>query len=330
MEALSISVVIPVYNCEKYVGRAIQSVLDQTQAPGEIIVVDDGSTDNTVNAVRSFGDRVVLLQQANAGVSAARNAGIQQAKGNWIGLLDGDDQWLPEKLQWQTALLNRNPHLAWTTGNYIECLCDENRRAAHTLPDQSRRYLSGKDYYDSYFDAIRRLEWGHTNCMLIQKDVFSSVGLFSTDLPKANDIDMWLRIAYRYPAIGFSSEPLAIYHLSPANSIVKKYRKTAIHADFMTRHFQLAESQGVLDPFLPAAGAIMRRWIRGMLFEGRKEEIRELLTRFPQAFTPFYRGLIGMLTLCPSLTARLLHGLSKGIRAGRFRRRVTRRPAKLS
>lgn len=323
-----VSVVIPAYNNGKYIARAIESVLAQIVPADEIIVVDDGSTDDTAQTARSFGDRIVFIQQANAGASAARNTGIQRAKGEWIAFLDGDDEWLPQKLEQQTMLLRRNPHLMWTTGNYMECLCDENRSTAYTLPSKCARYLEGRDYFESYFQAIRRFQWGHTNCMLVHKNVFSDVGLFCTTLPKANDIDMWLRIAYRYPQVGFSCEPLAIYHLSTENSIVKKYRTTAVYTDFMDRHFEIAQTEGVLPQFLPAAGTIIRRWIRGMLFEGRKEDIRVLLNRFPQAVSPLYRSFIYALTVFPGGTAAVLHLLSKIIRRFRLRRRLTRPPQK--
>ncbi|HOM77565.1 MAG TPA: glycosyltransferase family A protein, partial [Anaerohalosphaeraceae bacterium] len=89
----SISVVIPAYNCQAYIRRAIDSVLGQSRPADEIIVVDDGSTDGTAEAVRTYGAKVILIQQENAGVSAARNAGIRAASGDWIAFLDADDEW---------------------------------------------------------------------------------------------------------------------------------------------------------------------------------------------------------------------------------------------
>ena len=97
--SIRISAVIPAYNCEKYIGRAIQSVLSQTRPVDEIIVVDDGSTDTTAEIVRSFGDKVKLIQQENAGECAARNTGIKAASCQWVAFLDADDEWLPEKIE---------------------------------------------------------------------------------------------------------------------------------------------------------------------------------------------------------------------------------------
>ncbi|MBL7215323.1 MAG: glycosyltransferase [Phycisphaerae bacterium] len=327
-QGITISTVIPVYNNERFVGRAIESVLKQTVPAHEIVVVDDGSTDGTADVVRSFGEKVTLIQQSNAGVSAARNTGIQAAKGNWIAFLDSDDEWLPEKIQLQLELLGRNPDLMWMTGNYEECLCDENRRAPHALPQRCLQFLCGKDYYDSYLHAIQLYQWGHTSCMLIWRQVFDEVGMFNTDISLAEDMDLWLRIGYHYPKVGFLAKPLSIYHLTVSNSLMTAGHSKSLYAAFIERHFDIAESEGVLDEFVPAAGAIMRRWIRGMLFEGGKEEIRQLLRQFPQAFSPLYRGLIYGLTVFPKMTAALLHLLSTMIRRLRMRRRLTRPPVK--
>jgi glycosyltransferase involved in cell wall biosynthesis len=278
--------------------------------------------------VRSFGDKVVLIQQENAGVSAARNTGIQAAKGNWIAFLDSDDEWLPKKIELQAELLQRHPNLMWMTGNYEECLCDKKRVAPHTLPHCCKEFLRGKDYYDSYLHAIQLYQWGHTSCMLVRRQVFDEVGVFNTDISLAEDVDMWLRIGYRYPTVGFIPESLSIYHLIVSNSLMTASRSKKLYSAFMERHFNLSKAEGVLDEFMPAARAIMRRWIRGMLFEGNKDEIRQLMQQFPQAYSFFYRGLIYGLTVFPTLTASLLHLLSKIIRTLKLRRRITRQPVK--
>jgi glycosyltransferase involved in cell wall biosynthesis len=326
-EKLKISAVIPAYNAEKYIARSINSVLNQTCPVDEIIVVDDGSTDSTAEVIKSYGRKVRYIHQQNAGVSAARNTGIQAATCEWVAFLDADDEWLPEKIERQVENIKNNPHLVWTTGNYIECLCDEDRRAEHTPVSQCLRYQKNLDYYDIYVQANQLYQGGHTICMLIQKKVFDEVGRFSVDLSLAEDIDLWLRIAYRYPRLGFSAEPLGVYHLSPENSLMKKCRKSVIYTDFIQRHLALAQQQGVLCQFKPAAGFMMRRWIRGMLFSGRKSEIRELLSRFPGSFSFFYRILMYGLTVFPGLTVWTLKLTSRIVRALKLRRRVTRRPA---
>ena len=125
----SVSVIIPAHNASEYIGRAIESVLAQTRKPDEIIVVDDGSTDDTARIIADYGSKVIYIQQENAGPSVARNTGIEAATSEWIAFLDADDEWIPEKLELQTELLGRNTNLVWTTANFIRCLCDEDRRA---------------------------------------------------------------------------------------------------------------------------------------------------------------------------------------------------------
>ena len=328
MQSMTISVVIPAYNAETYIARSIDSVLNQARPVDEIIVVDDGSADATAEIIKRYGEKVRYIHQPNAGVSAARNAGIQAATGDWIAFLDADDEWLPEKIKLQTEQLARNPDLVWTTGNYIECLCDEKRSAEHTPASQCLRYQKNLDYYDSYFRAVELCQWGHTDCMLIQRNVFDEVGMFNAHLPVAEDQDLWLRIAYRYPKVGFLPQPLVIYHIGVPDSLMRAYRPESLHVSFIDRHLRIAQAENMLDAFQPAAAFMMRRWVRGMLFEGRKAEIRESLNRFPILFSFFYRRAVYLLTIFPTFTAGLCHGLSRFIRFFRLRRKVVRKPSK--
>ncbi len=104
-----ISCVIPVYNGERFIAEAIESVLQQSYRPVQVVVVDDGSTDDTPERLRGFGKRIDVVTQKNAGQSAARGRGIQAARGEWIGFLDADDLWQPEKLALQMACLAERP-----------------------------------------------------------------------------------------------------------------------------------------------------------------------------------------------------------------------------
>ena len=106
-----VSVVIPAYNCERYLGRAIRSVLAQTYPRIECIVVDDGSTDGTAEVIDRFGSAVRAIRQENGGAAAARNAGIRTATGRYIAFLDADDYWLRNKLELQIHILEKNPDL---------------------------------------------------------------------------------------------------------------------------------------------------------------------------------------------------------------------------
>ena len=109
MNETSISVVIPLYNRERQIPRAIESVISQTVQPKEILVVDDGSTDNSVSAAEQFGCFVTIIRQDNGGAAVARNTGIQAATGNWVAFLDSDDAWHPEKLEYQLKAAKKYP-----------------------------------------------------------------------------------------------------------------------------------------------------------------------------------------------------------------------------
>jgi glycosyltransferase involved in cell wall biosynthesis len=174
--AFLISCVIPVYNGEHFVAEAVESVLAQTFGLVEVVVIDDGSTDQTPRVLSSFGDRIKVISQANAGQSAARNRGIQAAAGELIAFLDADDLWLPEKLALQMARLAENPVAEACTcliENFWEAgLAEEAERLRNTVHGQQvvalwtgllvRRAvferIGGPDSELDHFDAR---EWLH-------------------------------------------------------------------------------------------------------------------------------------------------------------------------
>ncbi|MHC5163353.1 MAG: glycosyltransferase family 2 protein [Planctomycetota bacterium] len=327
-KSISVSAVIPAYNCEKYIARAIESVLNQTRPVDEIIVVEDGSTDNTAEVIRSFGEKVKMIRQENAGECAARNTGIQAAMSDWIAFLDADDQWLPDKTELQVECLSQNPALVWTSSNYERCLCGQNLRRTHLPPQKAHNYLQGRTYFPEFFTAFMMEAFGCSDTMLIKKEVLLDAGLFRPNQTKGGDIDMWWRIAFRHPQIGYITKPLAVYHLGIPGCASVVFNGINIYGDMVERNLKEAFSLNRLDVFRPAVSFIMRRWIRSMLFSARKTEIRELLKRFPESFSPAYRALIYAVTVFPGLTAFGLHLASKIIRALKLRRHVTRRPPK--
>ena len=318
---LFISVVIAAYNSAAQIGRAIGSVLAQTRPADEIIVVDDGSTDATAEVVQSF-EAARLIRQANAGAAAARNAGIRAATGNWIAFLDADDEWLPQRLAIQADMLARCPQLAWLSGNYITCLCGQQRRAAYALPHQVRGYLDDGGVLPDFLATYAAGLSGHTDAMLIRRDVLIEAGLFDTTLKKAEDIDLWWKIAYRYPAVGFSAEPLAIYHLGTPQSLNKNRMSGRFFAELIGRHLVLAEQFGRLDSFRAMAAKVLRGWMRSMLFDAQADDIRRILAEYRMLFPVWYRFWMRLLTLCPGVTAAGCHAVSKVVRRFHLRRRV--------
>jgi glycosyltransferase involved in cell wall biosynthesis len=323
-ERFQISVVIPAYNAAATIERAIGSVLAQTRPADEVIVVDDGSKDNTAVVVRQFVDKVRLISQANAGVSAARNTGIRATTGDWITFLDADDEWLPDYLKKQTELLARNPNLAWSAANYETC-CD-NRHAAEMDPEVAQKLLDGKDYFVDYFAAYTRGFVGCSDTMLIRKTVLLEAGLFPVNLRIAEDIDLWWRIAYRYPQVGFVPQPLAKYHVGIPQSGVKQFTDVSGFCNFIRCHLELSGHFGRTAAMEPAAQKMLRLWIRGMLFDARGRDIRRLLKEFSSLYPGWYRLWMMLLTLSPAMTASVCRGISRVVRTLNLRRRVVAPP----
>ncbi|MGB5881995.1 MAG: glycosyltransferase, partial [Thermoanaerobaculia bacterium] len=195
----TVSVVIPTYNRADLVLRSVRSVLAQTRPAEQIIVVDDGSTDDTGPLVRTQFGAVDYLAQENRGVSAARNRGIEVATGEWIALLDSDDEWLPEKLERQMACLDQEP-------DYRICHTDEIwvRSGRRVNPRRKHAKQGGWIFKDCLpLCAIS------PSSVLIHRSVFDEVGLFDETLPACEDYDLWLRICSRWPVL-FLPERLVV------------------------------------------------------------------------------------------------------------------------
>lgn len=204
----NISVIIPAHNESTRIGRAIQSVLNQTRKVNEIIVVDDGSEDETSRIASGFSDLVICIRQNNRGAAAARNTGIQHARYEWIAFLDADDEWLPDHMSNLLTIIQRHPELVWS------CAALEQRNEEGGLLDRVKvdKSCVYGDVVENYFMAEAKKHFSFTTCMLIMKRVFDEVGLFSEEIQQyGEDLDMWCRIALRYPRIGYANSIGAVY-----------------------------------------------------------------------------------------------------------------------
>jgi len=214
-----ISVVIPTFNRSAFVKEAVASALAQVNVDMEVIVVDDGSTDDTGEVLRDFGDRITVYRQENAGVSSARNTGIRNAKGDWIALLDSDDLWLPRKLSAQSSFLSVHPEfgICQTEEIWVRNGRRVNPKKHHKKPDGH-----------CFADMLERCLVS-PSAVMIHRDIFLDVGLFDESLPACEDYDMWLRIGLRYP-IGLLREALTIKRgghadqLSASTPALDRYR----------------------------------------------------------------------------------------------------------
>jgi len=281
----SVSVVIPAYNAEAHIGRALESVLCQSCPADEIIVVDDGSTDQTEAIVRGYGEKVRYIRQENRGAGKARNRGIEASQNEWIAFLDADDEWPMEKLDLQIRHLKRHPDLVWAYGNIYYCWCGKNKRYLLRSESEVRQILGEREYFDSYFEAYAAGFCAFTINLVIKKDVLEQMGGFEVGMRRAQDTDMWFRIAYRWPKVGYVNKPLAIYHRSVAESITKTHRESKIIGDLVERHFELSGRFGKYEEFRPCGIRMLQTWMRELVAEDRREEILELTDRFEELFS---------------------------------------------
>lgn len=199
----TVSVIIPTYNRKKLLARAIDSVLGQAFADFELIVVDDGSTDGTGQFLRCHGDpRIRCVRQANAGVAAARNRGIREARGRYFALLDSDDEWLPEKLALQVELFESGPDRLGLVYTGVESV----RNGQVTSLDIPT--VRGHVLREMLVSNV--IHGGGSNAM-IRRDVISTIGLFDEHLPAMEDYEFFLRIS-RFYEIDFVPAPLIRFH----------------------------------------------------------------------------------------------------------------------
>lgn len=322
----SVGVVIPAYNAADHIRRALDSVLGQTRAADEIVVVDDGSTDETARIVQQYSDKVRLIRQANAGVSAARNTGIKAASSEFIALLDADDEWGREYLEEQMGIVERNAGLAWTTGNLTNCLCAEERRGPLHSEVFLEERLGQREYFEDFFKAFPKGLMGWTTTFVIRRDALIEAGLFREGEQRYEDTDLFLRVAYRHPKIGYLRRPLPIHHLEVEGSITRRFRQIHLLYAMIERHLTASRDFGREEDFRVCARWMLQSTMRGMLFEARGKDIREILRRFGSLIRLRYRIAMWVLSIWPAGTAAACHAISKTVRGLKLRGGVMRKP----
>lgn len=190
-----VSAVIPTYNYAHFVADAIESALAQTYRPLEVIVVDDGSTDDTRSVLERYAGRIVAIRKPNGGLSSARNAGIKAARGVCVAILDADDIWMPDKIERQMALLREHPE-AGAIGCGAELVDAQGRlKEVKLFPAPSGTRL------ERLRAVLLRQQWvgGSGSGALIPVTMLDRVGLFDEQLSAAEDWDMWLKLVAEGP-----------------------------------------------------------------------------------------------------------------------------------
>lgn len=198
-EQLFVSVIIPVYNGAPFLAEAIHSVLRQNYERLEIIVVDDGSTDDTADVAARFAARIRFVQQDNRGPSAARNRGLEMARGDVIAFLDADDLWPGEKLNRQLDYLRRHPQTEVVTGR-VQVM----KLAAGT----------GERVFEDFADPLVSVNLG---AALYRKSVFQTVGLFDPAMRYSEDVDWFMRARERGVRIHVLEQTALFYRLHEGN-----------------------------------------------------------------------------------------------------------------
>jgi len=208
-----VSVIIPTYNRAALVKEAVASVLAQTYRDFELLVVDDGSTDGTPEALAAFGREIrVLSRPGRGGVSEARNTGIAAAQGEWLAFLDSDDLWLPEKLERQIAFMEAQPRLllSQTEETWV-------RRGVRVNPPRSHCKEGGRIFLRSLERCLVS-----PSAVVLHRRLWDDHGGFDEDLPAAEDYDLWLRLSWRYD-VGLLPEPLIIKRGGHADQLSRQW-----------------------------------------------------------------------------------------------------------
>lgn len=215
-----VSIIIPLYNKEKYIAATLQSVLLQTFYDFEIIVVNDGSTDGSVEEVKKFADkRIRIVDQENSGVSSARNRGAEEAKGEWLFFLDADDPLLPNGLDVLVRLMSDYPGYDIYTGNYVDsplgrlqCCCSQ----------------TGVCKNAAKFAFLGKMT-PRTGNTLIKKELFESLGGYSTLMNRYEDLDLIIRMLDTGVPVVYSKEPVFTYK---TESVFLSKKKGSLSSEF--------------------------------------------------------------------------------------------------
>lgn len=225
-----ISAVIPVYNREKTIRRCIDSILNQTYPIYEIVIVDDGSTDQTLHILKEYQDCIKLVRQKHKGAQAARNMGIREADGEYIAFLDSDDEWMPDKLELQVNALQKNKYAVICGGGYIQTewkngIPEVYRKSEDMQNAKSlmRLRLKGKSGY--VYKFILQDSFCLFPSLMTSKENLIKIGLLDEKVPSFQEWDTAIRLAQTNELIYIDS-PLFIYHLHDGETISKNKKKT--------------------------------------------------------------------------------------------------------
>jgi glycosyltransferase involved in cell wall biosynthesis len=283
-----VSVIVPVYNGQETVCRAIDSVLGQTYREHEIIVVDDGSTDSSVELLREYGRRVQLVQQKHSGVSTARNTGLSASKGEYIAFLDCDDTWIPEKLQLQVEILEKYPSVGLTFGN-LE-LVNQKREKLDSTPLSSnlRHSPSWEDLLTGNSPTL------YPSSSMWRKELMTKAGGFDIDFtePGYEDNDFFLRL-HEFADFHYLDASLGSYYFDEARTL-RHQASLLLYArkQWSNPRLQIRADDTLRDGFVGSCGSSLLHFARLDLKLQQNEVSKEMLQRL-NGFHDSFKDLFG-------------------------------------
>lgn len=268
-----VSVIIPTFNRAKFIEQTLDSVFAQTYSPLEIIVVDNGSTDGTVQKLEPFKDRIIVAHEPKSGMGGAhaRNRGLDAATGDFVAFLDSDDLWMPTKIEKQVKFLEKHPDFGWCYTDLIGFDSDSGRDLYQY--SQTRTMHSGMAIQQAFIQIFTPL-----STLLIRKEVMAKVGKF-WPTPKGTDAELAIRLAAEAP-VGFLSEVLARYrvHEDSVTGTISGQQAFEAGKRVKERAVELFPEQ--LAPMLDdALGSVATAVGLNLLKHGQKREARQMFSK---------------------------------------------------
>jgi glycosyltransferase involved in cell wall biosynthesis len=302
--APTVTIIVPAYNVAPYIGEALASVMTQTRCDYEVIVVNDGSTDDLEAAIAAFRTRIVYIRQENGGVSAARNAALRVARGRYITLLDGDDVWMPDYLERLLGRLEADPSIDVIHPNAV--VFGEPRLAGKLIQDMypPREPIT--------FERLLTRECMVFGSLIFKRELIDRVGMFDEGLRYGEDFDMWLRMARLGYRFALTREPLVRYRrragssstaeVAMARAVVTAYEKILHSPDVTARERQL------IPPLIAKVRADENLALsKQMILVGEFERAAHHLALANSHYRHLKLRLVAvLLRVAPSLLARLL------------------------
>ncbi len=270
---INFSIIIAVYNGEKTIKKAIQSIIDQTYAAYEIIIVDDGSTDNTKKEIASFTDKITYVYQQNTGVAVARNKGVAIAQGEWLSFLDADDWYYPDRLKSYADLIMQTAELDFLTGNfdYINEQGTIIRQSMQsTIAGQKLLEIAGTTssivMQGELINDFVAQHFGDTHTLCLPRNTFNQLGGYPQGVAVCEDVHLLIRLCAISKKIGVITQPMAAYF---------------IHSNSATRSAPLRAQMQSVSSLLSLKKHLQQ--VNPVLLKGLKQSIRH--ARLDLAYT---------------------------------------------